>query len=170
MFTVVEIRTGGQSGADRGAFDAARDMGVPISGWCPIGGWAEDYPDAPGLLADYPEMIECDSELPIRRTELNIRDSSACVVMNANAPVSPGTDNGMSFFDDYGVPYCYFNLDVASTPSGFESEMDKVFEWLDELPDDGNFVLGVGGPRASEYDGVYDISYDMTSVILREYR
>ena len=28
----------GQTGADRGALDAARDLGTPLTGWCPRGG------------------------------------------------------------------------------------------------------------------------------------
>ena len=44
------IRSGGQSGADRGALDAALACGVGICGWCPPGGLAEDMPTPPGLL------------------------------------------------------------------------------------------------------------------------
>ena len=46
------IRTGGQTGVDRAAMDAAREFGIPLCGWCPKNGWAEDYPSAPGLLKD----------------------------------------------------------------------------------------------------------------------
>ena len=52
---IVKIRTGGQSGVDRAAMDFAIEHGIPYCGWCPKGGWAEDYPDSPGLLRDYPD-------------------------------------------------------------------------------------------------------------------
>lgn len=69
------IRSGGQTGVDRGALDAARAAGVPIVGWCPAGGWAEDLTETPGLLTDYPELRETPSPEPAQRTEWNVRDS-----------------------------------------------------------------------------------------------
>jgi Circularly permutated YpsA SLOG family len=55
------IVSGGQTGADRGALDAALEADVPCGGWCPRGRSAEDgtiperYPlresRAPGLQA-----------------------------------------------------------------------------------------------------------------------
>ena len=41
---IYRIRTGGQSGVDRAAMDFAREYGIPLCGWCPKNGWAEDYP------------------------------------------------------------------------------------------------------------------------------
>ena len=35
MSKVVELRSGAQSGADRGAMDAAQACGVRVEGWCP---------------------------------------------------------------------------------------------------------------------------------------
>ena len=52
------IRTGGQTGVDRAALDTARKYGIEICGWCPKGGWAEDYPEAPGIKEMYPELQE----------------------------------------------------------------------------------------------------------------
>ena len=40
---IKRIRTGGQSGVDRAALDVARALNIEICGWCPRGGWAEDY-------------------------------------------------------------------------------------------------------------------------------
>ena len=55
---ISRIRTGGQSGVDRAAMDFAREREIPLCGWCPKNGWAEDYPDPPGLIVDYPELTE----------------------------------------------------------------------------------------------------------------
>ena len=56
---IARIRTGGQSGVDRAALDFAIEHNIPYCGWCPKGGWAEDYPDPPGLLRDEGHSIPC---------------------------------------------------------------------------------------------------------------
>ena len=69
---IIRIRTGGQSGVDRAVMDFAKEHGIPLCGWCPKNGWAEDYPDAPGLLADYPELTETPSEGTEQRTKRQV--------------------------------------------------------------------------------------------------
>jgi hypothetical protein len=58
------IRSGGQTGVDRAALDAAVLTGRPYEGWCPKGGWAEDFLRPPGLLTKYPHLMEIPSESP----------------------------------------------------------------------------------------------------------
>ena len=163
MSKIIEIRSGGQSGADRGAMDAGRACGLPISGWCPAGGWAEDYPTSPGVLELYPEMIETPLADVIQRTEWNIRDSSCCIVFNTSGVgTSPGTDAGYAFYEKYGIPNYEINLD---SDEELDAQIDAAITWLDELHDDA-IVLGIGGPRASEYPGIYDIAYRTTAAII----
>ena len=81
MVKTVKIRTGGQSGVDRAAMDFARECGLELCGWCPKGGWAEDYPEPPGLLRDYPELQETPSEGTEQRTRWNMRDADAILTI-----------------------------------------------------------------------------------------
>src|ERR1700730_7354242 len=74
------IRSGGQTGVDRAALDAAVLKGRPYEGWCPKGGWAEDFLRPPGLLTIYPHLMETPSESPEQRTDWNVRDSAANIV------------------------------------------------------------------------------------------
>jgi len=165
MSAIVELRSGGQSGADRGAMDTARRMGIPLSGWCPAGGWAEDFPEPPGVLALYPEMRETPSADVVQRTEWNIRDSTCCIVLNAgDVGVSPGTDVGFRFNEKYGVPVFRIELD---SPDPIDEQVKRACDWLRGLNDDA-IVLGVGGPRASEYPGIYDIASHVVERILLE--
>lgn len=164
MSRVIELRSGGQSGADRGSMDAARDCGVAVSGWCPAGGWAEDYPEPPGVLALYPEMVETPSSDVAQRTEWNIRDSTYTVVLNApDRGVSPGTDIGYAFSEKYQTP-CFEIM--LGDPSTYDEQTTRAIEWLNAFENDA-IVLGFGGPRASEYPGIYDIAYRIATAILK---
>jgi hypothetical protein len=82
------IRSGGQTGVDRAALDAAVLTGRPYEGWCPKGGWAEDFLHPPGLLTKYPHLMETPSESPERRTDWNVRDSAAHI--EGRIPEAPG--------------------------------------------------------------------------------
>lgn len=44
MFAKLKIISGGQTGVDRAALDAAMACGVATGGWCPEGRQAEDGP------------------------------------------------------------------------------------------------------------------------------
>src|SRR5262245_14533482 len=79
------IISGGQTGADRAALDAAIALGVPYGGWCPKGGWAEDMPSPPGILARYPALREASSADPSERTRLNVQDSDATLLVTSSA-------------------------------------------------------------------------------------
>jgi hypothetical protein len=60
--------------------DAAVLMGQSYEGWCPKGGWAEDFLRPPGLLTIYLTFMETPSESPTTNRG-NVRDSvprSAC--------------------------------------------------------------------------------------------
>ena len=39
----MKLLSGGQTGVDRAALDVAIERGVAYGGWCPKGGWAEDF-------------------------------------------------------------------------------------------------------------------------------
>ena len=98
MKKIVKIRTGGQTGVDRAAMDFAREHEIPLCGWCPKNGWAEDYTVAPGLLKDYPELTETPSEGTEQRTKWNMRDCDAILtILPEGAYVSPGVPAAISW-------------------------------------------------------------------------
>ena len=162
MGRIVELRSGGQSGADRGAMDAAATLGIPVAGWCPAGGWAEDMPESPGVRALFPQMTETPSADVVQRTEWNIRDSTCCIVLNTlEKGTSPGTDVGYGFYEKYHVLHFEIALDA---PEGLEEQIECACEWLRAM--DGDVVLSFGGPRASEYPGIYGIAFHVAWEIL----
>ena len=79
--SIATIVSGGQSGVDRGALEAAVAKRVEYRGWCPLGGWAEDTPIPQGIRAQFPHLTETPEQDPRQRTEWNIRDSDAVLAL-----------------------------------------------------------------------------------------
>lgn len=156
---IAQIRSGGQTGADRGALDAARAAGVAICGWCPPDGAAEDYPQAPGLLADYPELKEGHATGYVERTAWNVRDAHATLIV-APLGLEPqsGTEMTKHFARAYGRP--------CMVVEGPEAAGD-VCVWLDKLG--AGLTLNVAGPRESKLPGIYRATYELVRCVLATY-
>lgn len=150
----MRIISGGQTGVDRAALDAAIDHRLPYGGWCPAGGWAEDRPEPPGLLADYPGLRETASSDPALRTELNVRDSDATLVVTVEGVLSPGTELTVAHALRLGRPH----LITAGRPG-------EVIAWLARLGEVE--TLNVAGPRESEQPGVYALTRRLLGGVLR---
>jgi hypothetical protein len=144
--------SGGQSGVDRAALDGAIVRGIDYSGWCPQGGWAEDFPAPPGLPAHYPKLKETPLADPAQRTEWNVRDADAClIVLDAGGiAVSGGTALALELAHRYRKPL--FIADLA----GPDILKDAAL-WLrvQEARHGADLKLAVGGPRESEAPGIY---------------
>ena len=150
---IARIVSGGQTGADRAALDAAIAHGLAYAGWCPAGGWAEDLPDPPGLLARYPGLRETPSADPAERTRLNVRDSHATLIVGARPGLSRGTDLTVETAARLGRPYLLVD------------DADAVRDWLASLG--GELTLNVAGPRESERAGVYVLVRALLGAVLR---
>src|SRR5262250_2820655 len=102
----MKIISGGQTGVDRAALDVAIERGMSWGGWCPKGGWAEDFPDPPGLLSKYPWLRETSSPQPAQRTEWNVRDSDAVLIIveRSGLSISKGTRGAQEWGNHYGKP------------------------------------------------------------------
>ena len=153
-----KIRTGGQTGVDRAAMDIAREFGIPLCGWCPKGGWAEDYTEPPGLLQDYPELEETPLAGTKQRTEWNMRDADAILtIIPENSKESKGTDVGLEAGKRLAKPMI--------TVSCIE-DVQNIIPWLNQLPD--GITLCIGGPRASECESAYNITKAILSEVLKK--
>jgi Circularly permutated YpsA SLOG family len=148
----MKIISGGQSGVDRAALDAAMALGIAYGGWCPKGGWAEDRSDPPGVLAAYPMLKETPLADPAQRTEWNVRDADACLIIvdAGGLPVSKGTALAHELAGRYRKPLLVADLAAADA-------VERTGDWLKALrralgPD---LSLAIGGPRESEAPGIY---------------
>lgn len=145
---MLKIISGGQTGVDRAALDAAIERGLLYGGWCPKGGWAEDLPNPPGLLALYAGLRGTPDVEPRQRTEWNVRDSDRLMVLldRHGLTVSKGTEFALDYADSLGRPYLVVDL----------AERDAVAQagrWLRDRQ--GLSTLCIAGPRESETPGIY---------------
>ena len=90
-FLKLKIISGGQTGVDRAALDAALESGISAGGWCPEGRQAEDGP----IAEKYPLQ-----ELPDggykERTLKNVQDSDATVIIYF-VTISGGTGETIAY-------------------------------------------------------------------------
>ena len=80
------IISGGQTGVDRGAIDAALALGFPCGVTCPRGRRAED-----GVIPDHYPFTESTEDHYQARTEANISDSDATLILASSLPLEGGT-------------------------------------------------------------------------------
>jgi hypothetical protein len=139
---VARIVSGGQTGVDRAALEFGRRAGIPVGGWCPADGRAEDLTEPPGLLAVFPELAPTPSADPRERTRWNVRDSDATLVLVRDDVRSPGTALTAAVAEELGRPCLVAGVD----------DVDVVRSWLAPLPADT--VLNVAGPRESQAPGI----------------
>jgi hypothetical protein len=142
-------------------------LSIAYGGWCPRGGWAEDFPHPPGVLTRYPHLRETPLADPAQRTEWNIRDSDAVLILTAGSgiAVSPGSALAADLADRHREPLLIVDLDEADAVA-------ETTRWLDGLMTSGGketpFRLGIGGPRESETPGIYHRAVEFLRTALRE--
>ena len=159
----MKLLSGGQSGVDRAVIDAAVERGIDYGGWCPKGGWAEDMAVPPGLLATYPNLRETPLADPAQRTEWNVRDADACMIVieAAGLAVSKGTALARDLAHRYRKP-----LFIA--PLGGEGTIRDAGLWLrfQERRVGAGLALAIGGPRESEAPGIYASTMSFLAALL----
>jgi hypothetical protein len=142
MSSPARVVSGGQTGVDRAALESARRAGIPVGGWCPAGGVAEDVSEPPGVRALFPGLSETPSADPSQRTEWTVRDSDATLVLVRDGVDSPGTMLTIRVAEALRRPHLVVGVHDVATARG----------WLDALPDPT--VLNVAGPREGEAPGI----------------
>ena len=144
--------SGGQSGVDRAVLDVAIARGIDYAGWCPLGGWAEDFPAPPGLLARYPKLKETPLADPAQRTEWNVHDADASLIIvdAGGIDISRGTVLAQELAHRYRKPL--FVADLTEPDILKDAAL-----WLrvQQTRHGADLKLAIGGPRESEAPGIY---------------
>jgi hypothetical protein len=140
---IERIVSGGQTGVDRAALDAALELGIPRGGWCPNDRKAED-----GRIPRRYPLRETPSARYSQRTRWNVRDSDGTLIL-AVGKLTGGT--ALTFKAALSLGRPVFVVDPSLSRA-----VVPVRKWLLQ---NGIHVLNVAGPRESTQAGVYQKSY-----------
>lgn len=151
---VKRIVSGGQTGVDRGALDAAISMGIEHGGWCPKGRLSED-----GRIPRRYQMVETKSSKYRERTEQNVLDSDGTLIL-FRAILSGGTELTRRLAVQYCKPHLL--VDLAQP-----LDVSVIRQWLVA---EAIQILNVAGPRESSTPGITDESRKLIRSIFVERR
>ena len=147
---VAMIVSGGQTGVDRGALDAALQAEVPHGGWCPAGRKAED-----GRIPDRYQLTEHASPHYAARTAANVRDSDATLILAPGEPTG-GTALTRTKARAYRKPCLVVDLLQPV-------DLSLIRHWLAM---NRVHVLNVAGPREKDTPGVAAQAQAIVSALL----
>ncbi len=156
-FDQVKIISGGQTGADRAALDAAIDLGMEYGGSVPKGRLAEDGPIDE---ARYPHLTELRTASYAARTRRNVVDADATLAFT-DGPPTGGTAETVRIAKARRKPHLVIDLGELARRDAVKA----VRQWLAEQRP---AVLNVAGSRESGAPGIYGKAYRVLKEAFKE--
>lgn len=153
----IEIVSGGQTGVDRAALDAAFELGVPCGGWCPRRRLAED-----GRIPERYPLKELDVGAYAARTKQNVLDSDGTLIVFFDQ-MEGGTALTTRYCARYNKP--------CELIDGAEVLLQRAAERIQRFVTTRAIrVLNVAGPRASTEPRAYCYTYAVLTAFLRQFK
>jgi hypothetical protein len=143
---LAKIISGGQTGIDRGALDAALARGFPCGGWCPSGRLAED-----GRIPECYPLIELKEGGYSQRTLRNVVESDGTAILYF-VQIEGGTEETLQFCIEERKPYKLIDAEEVSAERA-------AFLLTSFIRHYGIGVLNVAGPRQSQAPQGYAYAY-----------
>ena len=135
---LTKIISGGQTGVDRGALDAALKYKFPCGGWCPAGRRAED-----GVVPSHYPLSEMPTSRYLDRTHRNVEDSNGTLIITRGLPIG-GTKETINWACKLSKPYMIVDLEK-------DVNMSAICAWIKSFHIK---ILNVAGPRESKCPGI----------------
>ena len=150
---IEKIISGGQTGADQAALDAAIKIGIPHGGWVPKGRITENGP-----LPDKYKMIEMPTKSYPERTDKNITESDGTLILS-HGLLTGGSEYTRKLALKFNKPLLHVNL---SKKTRFDTAV-LINNWI---VDYDIKTLNVAGPRASKDSKIYQATLDIMQSVL----
>lgn len=141
----MKIISGGQTGVDRAALDAAMSLGVDCGGWCPAGRLDEN-----GVIPAHYPLRELQEGGYLERTARNVGEADGTVIFYAGS-LQGGTKATADFRSSHEKPCLLID---ASLPPEKAALQLKEFVRTKQIE-----VLNVAGPRASQWQQGYAFAF-----------
>lgn len=142
-YKIRKIISGGQTGADRAAFDFALENGIEISGFVPKNRMAEDGE----ISAKYPNLLETRAKNPVKRTELNVKYSDATLILS-HGNLTGGSKKTLQLAEKHLKPFLHIDFNKTS----LEKAILQTRNWLEQI---NCQELNIAGARASKDSKIY---------------
>jgi hypothetical protein len=185
----LKIISGGQTGVDRGALDAALALGFSCGGWCPAGRLAED-----GTIPTRYPVIELPNAGYAERTARNVADSDGTLIILNGEPIG-GTRETIDRCVEMDKPHLVIDSELVD----IDQAIGLALAFISDLsfraaqttpvrlgprnpanvrvrrePAEGSshslgmtIVLNVAGPRASQWPEGHKIAEQILLTVLR---
>jgi predicted Rossmann-fold nucleotide-binding protein len=140
----MKIISGGQTGVDRAALDAALETGIECGGFCPKGRRSED-----GIIPEKYPLTETKTDRYPERTELNVKNSDATLVL-IDGEADRGTALTISLCKLHHKPSIVIDLSN-------KNKEQNLLHWIKENKIN---VLNVAGSRESFSPGIEKKAYE----------
>ncbi len=151
---ILKVVSGGQTGVDRAAFDFALENNFEIAGWIPKNRLAED-----GRISEkYKNLRETETENSAERTELNVRNSDATLILSHGRLVG-GSHLTKQFAEKYQKPFLHIDFLALS----FDEAVERTKEWLTSI---NCKKLNVAGSRSSKDTKIYEKTREFLEKLL----
>jgi hypothetical protein len=152
MIRPLTIYSGGQAGVDRGALDAAIELGNPCGGWCPAGRAAED-----GHIPSRYPLFEAKGGYE-ERTRCNVASSDGTLILY-RGPFGAGTQLTLELCRELGKPVCLIDAQVTSPAMAAVTAREFIESHDIER-------LNVAGPRESRWTHAHDYAFDAVHALI----
>lgn len=156
LMKIKRIISGGQTGADRGGLEGARDAGVETGGCAPLGYRTDTGDDF--SLRDFGLTESTSRDYP-PRTKSNVMSSDGTVIFGRASPGSVLTER---LCGEKSKPYIWFDAQNMADQARCASDLR---EWCETK---SIAVLNVAGNRERNFRGITEKVRAIVSACLRE--
>jgi len=139
---IEKIVSGGQTGVDQAALDAAIKLGIPYGGWIPKGRKTENGP-----LPEKYKMNEMPTSKYSARTEKNVIDSDGTLIIS-RGNLTEGSELTRKMAMKHNRPWLHIDI----TDNAKFHAASNIVSWIAE---NSIHILNVAGPRASKDPEIY---------------